>query len=75
MTRRLATPGPPARGAVLVVEDEAPNLTFLVRLLTVEGYDVRTAVDGESACRVLREAPACADWQRVARLRPILAWC
>ena len=58
MTKRLPTPGPSARGAVLVVEDEAPNLTFLVRLLTVEGYDVRTAVDGESALAAIeRDSP------------------
>jgi len=58
MTKRLPTPGPSARGAVLVVEDEAPNLTLLVRLLTVEGYDVRTAVDGESALAAIeRDSP------------------
>ncbi len=43
----------PARtqGRVLVVDDEAPNRALLTRLLKREGYDVRTAEDGEDALR------------------------
>jgi CheY-like chemotaxis protein len=45
-------------GGVLVVEDEAPNRALLVRLLTVEGYEVHTAVDGESALAAIeRDSP------------------
>jgi putative two-component system response regulator len=46
------------QGAVLVVEDEALNLALLVRLLSVEGYEVLTAVDGESALAAIeRHSP------------------
>jgi len=37
---------PPPRGTIVVVDDEQPTLTLLVRLLTMEGYQVHTAVDG-----------------------------
>jgi putative two-component system response regulator len=58
MKKRRATSGASPQGAVLVVEDEAPNLAFLVRLLTVEGYKVHTAVDGESAlASIERDSP------------------
>jgi putative two-component system response regulator len=39
---------PPA-GAILIVEDDAQTRSVLVRLLTAEGYEVHTAIDGESA--------------------------
>jgi putative two-component system response regulator len=52
--KRSTTP----HGAVLIVEDEAPNLALLVRLLTVNGYEVDTAIDGESALVAIeRRAP------------------
>jgi len=38
---------------VLVVDDNAQNLKLLRVLLSVEGYDVRTATDAEDALRVL----------------------
>lgn len=31
---------------ILVVEDEAPNLEIIVRLLTLKGYEVLSACDG-----------------------------
>jgi len=39
--------------AVLVVDDNAHNLKLLRVLLSVDGYDVRTATDAEDALRVL----------------------
>lgn len=51
--------GTPPRSTVLVVEDEAPNLALLVRLLILEGYEVHTAIDGESALAAIeRHSPA-----------------
>jgi DNA-binding response OmpR family regulator len=43
---------------VLVVEDEAHLAQGLVFNLRAEGYNVRLAVDGESALEMLREEPA-----------------
>lgn len=39
--------------AILVVEDNPTNLKLAKLLLTVEGYEVRTAVDAEEALKVL----------------------
>src|SRR5687768_482444 len=39
----------PPVGAILIVEDDPQTLAVLVRLLTAEGYDLHTAVDGEAA--------------------------
>jgi putative two-component system response regulator len=39
----------PPVGAILIVEDDAQTRAVLVRLLTAEGYEVHTAIDGESA--------------------------
>ena len=39
--------------AVLVIDDNAHNLKLLRVLLSVDGYDVRTATDAEDALRVL----------------------
>ena len=38
-----------ARGTILVVDDLETNLELLERILTAQGYDVRTARDGEEA--------------------------
>jgi CheY-like chemotaxis protein len=38
---------------VLVIDDNAHNLKLLRVLLSVDGYDVRTATDAEDALRVL----------------------
>jgi len=58
MTGRQGDPGTAAHPAVLVVDDEAATLSVLVRLLTVEGYEVHTAVDAESALPAIeRHAP------------------
>ena len=58
MTGRQGYAHTPAHTAVLVVDDEAATLAVLVRLLTVEGYEVHTAVDAESAlAAVERHAP------------------
>jgi putative two-component system response regulator len=58
VTRRQGHAHTPAHTAVLVVDDEAATLRVLVRLLTVEGYEVHTAVDAESAlASVERHAP------------------
>ncbi len=42
---------------VLVVEDDAPNLQLLVRLLKRESYEVQTATDGETALALIAERP------------------
>jgi putative two-component system response regulator len=39
----------PRGGTILVVDDEAPNRTVLVRMLTREGYNIVTAEDGVAA--------------------------
>ena len=44
---------PSSQGRVLVVDDEEKNRTLLVRLLTVEGYDVVTAADGDAALKAV----------------------
>lgn len=51
MSENAATPSAVAVGAgrVLVVDDSAPNLALLERLLTREGYTVLTASDGVEA--------------------------
>ena len=49
--------GTPPSSTVLVVEDEAPNLALLARLLTIEGYKVQTAIDGESALAAIERYP------------------
>ncbi len=38
---------------ILIVEDNPTNLKLAKLLLTVEGYEVRTAVDAEEAVKVL----------------------
>ena len=40
---------------ILVVDDNPQNLKLVRVLLTIEGYDVRTAVDAEDALQVLGE--------------------
>jgi adenylate cyclase len=49
------TPGAPktSRGGILVVDDDAANRDLLARRLAREGYEVRTATDGEAALAAL----------------------
>jgi len=42
-----------AGDSILVVDDNELNLKLARVLLTIEGYEVRTATDGESALKVL----------------------
>jgi len=42
---------------ILVVEDEAPTLTWLEKLLAAEGYRVTPVKDGASALRIARSDP------------------
>jgi CheY-like chemotaxis protein len=42
-----------AREPILVVDDNPQNLKLARVLLTIEGYEVRTAADAEEALRVL----------------------
>jgi cyclic di-GMP phosphodiesterase len=44
---------PSSQGRVLVVDDEEKNRTLLVRLLTVDGYDVVTAANGDAALKAV----------------------
>ena len=45
-------------GKILIVDDESQNVEVLRRLMTRLGYDVLTALDGESALRsVVRDGP------------------
>src|SRR5262245_10592824 len=48
---------PAARAVILVVDDDAGNRDVLARRLSREGYEVRTAGDGEAALTVL-QSPA-----------------
>lgn len=41
---------------VLVVDDNPTNLKLIAYLLQAKGYDVRTALDAESALEVVRDA-------------------
>lgn len=43
------------RGRILLVEDEAPVRTFARRALSLRGYEVIEAVDGESALAILQD--------------------
>lgn len=52
MTRPFAP-----RDSVLVVEDAASNLELLVRLLTAQGYTVRSATNGEMALESIEQHP------------------
>ncbi len=38
---------------ILIIEDNPTNLKLVKLLLTVEGYEIRTAVDAEEALKVL----------------------
>ena len=55
MTRdpRNGKPG----GTILVVDDLETNLELLERMLTAQGYDVRTARDGEEALDLVAQQP------------------
>jgi EAL domain-containing protein (putative c-di-GMP-specific phosphodiesterase class I) len=57
MTEEPSTDAAPprSRGKLLLVEDEDALLRITARLLTVEGYEVRTAKDGQSASALLAE--------------------
>jgi len=45
----------PPRGKILLVDDEDALLRITARLLTAEGYEVRTAKDGHAASALLAE--------------------
>ncbi len=42
-----------SRGRILLVDDEDALLRITARLLTAEGYEVRTANDGQTASAML----------------------
>ena len=46
---------PPARGTILVVDDEESIRKLLETILTAEGYDVCAAADGREAVEVMRQ--------------------
>lgn len=48
---------PPAKGEILVVDDNPTNLTLLSNILTEGGYDVRAALSGPLALRAAQAAP------------------
>lgn len=54
--RAVAT-APPARPALLVVDDDATNRDLLSRRLVPLGFSVTTAASGAEALQVLRDAP------------------
>lgn len=56
MTTRDVRNGKPG-GTILVVDDLETNLELLERILTAQGYEVRTARDGEEALDVVAQAP------------------
>jgi putative two-component system response regulator len=54
----MTTHSASTHATVLVVEDDASNRALLVRLLSLEGHAVHTAVDGESALAAIeRHSP------------------
>ncbi len=44
-----------AKEKILIVDDEAAVIAFLKRFLESKGYDVYTAVDGESAIKMVQK--------------------
>jgi putative two-component system response regulator len=52
-----AAPGAASRPTVLVVEDDHVNRKLLLRMLHAQGYDTKTAEDGESALAAIAAAP------------------
>ena len=56
MTTRDVRNGKPG-GTILVVDDLETNLELLERILTAQGYEVRTARDGDEALDVVAQAP------------------
>ena len=52
----LAIRDNPADSRVLVVEDDEKSRRLLVDLLSVHGYPVKSAVDGEDALRQMRRS-------------------
>jgi len=53
-----AAPAAPARRRILVVDDSITTRTLECSILETAGYDVRSAVDGSDAWRVLQEQGA-----------------
>jgi class 3 adenylate cyclase len=47
----------PATGRILVVDDQRTNVELMADLLGQRGYQVRTALDGEQALRIVRGEP------------------
>src|SRR5215467_6079142 len=47
----------PAKGSILVVDDEPQISRVLKTTLTSQGYTVRTAADGDEAVQVMKEWP------------------
>ena len=47
----------PARGHILAIDDQQPNLTLLTQMLEAEGHVVRTAVTGLSALEAIGRQP------------------
>jgi two-component system sensor histidine kinase ChiS len=59
--RRVARPGVDGKSGkvrrILVVDDEPVNMQVLVNHLSLEGYEVLTADDGQKALDMVRESP------------------
>jgi signal transduction histidine kinase/DNA-binding response OmpR family regulator len=53
---RLLAPGAPAKGTVLVIDDDPQALELMSRTLTKEGFRVLTAQNGEEGLKAARES-------------------
>jgi len=57
IVQALAAPKPPARGTVLIVEDDPLARSNLAQILAGDGYQVATAANGQEALHYLQSRP------------------
>ncbi len=68
----IATPEPPPRRAILVVEDETALRVVVCRMLMLAGYDTVEAHDGRQALRILRQREAPVDLVLTDLVMPVM---
>ena len=60
----------PARGRLLIADDEAANREILSDVLALEGYDSLCVADGKSALHAVKEEPTAFDALLLDRMMP-----